>query len=663
MKNLKTVLFILFFYASHLFADKPAWTGIWSIWDSNIISNRTKPWYKGTLGAITWSNIEPVQGQFDFTRMNNIITDAVNSGLYIGYKVYVGNTSPSWIYKAGVPVVMVNLDTFPDYLNPNYKQYFRKMIGAFAKNIASYPQNVKDKIVFVQCPAGTSGDPQPWNGTPTNPAYNIDVNSLEWENYNKEMFTAYVDSFKVYGLKMPLVMKPSETVLDYLYNTADNVYCKTYQVAQGYQTNDDMDNDWLRIVANKFTANGRAIRVRGEMTHIDLNPRWYLEAPIWNMYTQCLWALTYGMDVLNIRNTHFTGAEATANKVAYEFFSNYAGYKSAEDSHGAWCALRDGLDYDDKVRFTESAYGTIGNGQNISRWNNIANAFVTRGAKMGETTMCWAGAVQWTRNATAMNDVARNPWKDNYGMFMTQYNPNATSVGYWRVGSISEPYGRFARGFENATGKNAMYFNIDDAFFTNKALNGQYSVKVKVVYFDQGTGSWELKYDAQSNAQKSALKITKTNTGTWKTATVTLTDAYFFNRCPNGTDLMLVNSDSEDDIFHLVEVTRTTGDRKGYWGYKPVDPNTLSANYIENNEIVVRSSGLNNLTIKFPVLVQDNFNVKIFTTNGRQIYDQDIKTDGSSDEVKVQDVKIIKSDIYIVNITGSNFRKNIKFKY
>ena len=58
----------------------------------------------------------------------------------------------------------------------------------------------------------------------------------------------------------------------------------------------------------------------------------------------------------------------------------------------------------------------------------------------------------------------------------------------------------------------------------------------------------------------------KTGTGKWKEISVTLADANFGNRGPHGTDLMLVNLDEEDDTFHMIEVTRKTGDRKGYWG-------------------------------------------------------------------------------------------------
>ena len=63
-----------------------------------------------------------------------------------------------------------------------------------------------------------------------------------------------------------------------------------------------------------------------------------------------------------------------------------------------------------------------------------------------------------------------------------------------------------------------------------------------------------------------ALRVRKTNTGRWLERTVEISDGYFGNRCPRKSDLMLVNTDAEDDIFHMVEMTRETGDRKGYWG-------------------------------------------------------------------------------------------------
>ncbi|MFC1611518.1 hypothetical protein ACFL6C_11210, partial [Myxococcota bacterium] len=135
----------------------------------------------------------------------------------------------------------------------------------------------------------------------------------------------------------------------------------------------------------------------------------------------------------------------------------------------------------------------------------------------------------------------------NFQMYMNQFDPLGTSQGYWRVGAIIQPYGRFARGFNHAQGKDTMYFDLDDGFF---AGGPPHAATIRIVYFDQGTGEWQLKYDAVSDPQKIAFTVMKTNTGLWKEKAITIADGHLGNRCPNGADIMLVNSDSEDDVFH-----------------------------------------------------------------------------------------------------------------
>ena len=103
-------------------------------------------------------------------------------------------------------------------------------------------------------------------------------------------------------------------------------------------------------------------------------------------------------------------------------------------------------------------------------------------------------------------------------------------------------HARFARGFDYANGKDAMYFDIKDSFFNGKPLDGEYPVTVRVVYFDIGSGKWAMQYAAVGEPNKTAYVVTRTNTGTWKERTVTLHDARFGNRGPHGADLMLVNN-------------------------------------------------------------------------------------------------------------------------
>jgi hypothetical protein len=71
-----------------------------------------------------------------------------------------------------------------------------------------------------------------------------------------------------------------------------------------------------------------------------------------------------------------------------------------------------------------------------------------------------------------------------------------------------------------------------------------------------GDGAWTLKYDSVKDNQKTALSVKNTNSGRWKEARVTLTDANFGNPCPNSTDLMLVNASKSNTLFHMIELLR-----------------------------------------------------------------------------------------------------------
>lgn len=53
-----------------------------------------------------------------------------------------------------------------------------------------------------------------------------------------------------------------------------------------------------------------------------------------------------------------------------------------------------------------------------------------------------------------------NIWPGNYGMYLEQIEANETSIGYWRVGSKEQPYGRFARGLYPVKEKTAYILDL-----------------------------------------------------------------------------------------------------------------------------------------------------------------------------------------------------------
>ncbi|MBN1672124.1 MAG: beta-galactosidase [Kiritimatiellae bacterium] len=565
----------LWFAGSGALADKPDWCGTWTWGGGAYISRTNRPWFKGTFVATTWSKLEPEDGRFDWSAIDKPMQRAAENGLYVMIKVFHAHASPAWLYRAGVPEVTFKhkvygkAESCPYYLHPRFKPYLVRMINAVARHIDAYPPHVRNRIVAVQGVQGSTGDPHPYVGQPTDKQFRISSKSEEWRNWTREIFQAYWDAYKNKRPRIFLVLKPYEEMNEWVLQNMPGAGRKTHALAQGFHLNNEMNCEWQWKMFKGFH-DGWAIRSRGEFTHAPGMKKgpgsWFYEAPVWCTYWQCLWSLTYGMDTLNLpARTLVKDDTYVPHEAAFTFFTTYAGYKDPRDSLGAWCALRDGLDCKDTNRFPEDRFGAVDGGRNAQRYLHIARAFAAYGAEQGDPEVhLWCFECMLKR--TRVNAVGYNIWPGNYGMYLSQRDPVETSQGYWRVGAREQPYGLFARGFNHAAGKDTLYFDIDDGFFFDKPLNGAYPVNVRVVYFDKGTGSWELRYDAVDAPQKTAQRVTKADTGRWLETTVRIADGAFGNRGPRQSDLLLVNTDAEDDIFHMVELTRETGDRKGYWG-------------------------------------------------------------------------------------------------
>jgi hypothetical protein len=122
------------------------------------------------------------------------------------------------------------------------------------------------------------------------------------------------------------------------------------------------------------------------------------------------------------------------------------------------------------------------------------------------------------------------------------------------ITKTSSIYSRFARGFEHASGKDAMYFKLHDGFSQG---NEPKVMTVTVVWYDQTKGStWKLNYDAGKSGMKTALTVTGKGDQQWHHEVVTVEDAVLRQGGIKGSDFALVNTDAKDDIFSLMEVHR-----------------------------------------------------------------------------------------------------------
>jgi hypothetical protein len=525
---------------------------------------RGRPWIHGAFVTAKWAEIEPKPNVFYWDDFDADLTECARAGLAIQFIAYVGPASPEWIYSNGVPKVdtSTTIDPhgrkreadYPFYLDEDYKKYYWRMIRAIAAHIDTLPPRVRNAICSVQTAEGCTGDENGYKGEPTNPSYRLPI--TQWNAFKFETWKLFGE---LYLTKSPqihlLINSGNEGQYDkWLKQNLPGTWRKAGSIGHGYQLSDEVRlYKVLDPLINHYDENGNICRARSEMDETDKG--WFSEASSWNMYWLNLWCLTFGLDIFE------HGVQSISNPVfdeGFRFFSKYAGEKNPAASPGAFCALHDGLDGADTQRFPVAKFGSVGYGKEGSggdRAVRIANSFSAFGAKQEDVEKGQAGGgPKGNRDAKAMNDVSWNIWADNYSRYLRQIDANATSQGWWRVGSKDQPFGRFARGFDHAHGKDVMYFDLDDRFFTDKQK--PHEVNIRVVYFDKGKGSWELKFDSLDQPERIGLNIQNTDSGKWKEAVVAIKDGRFNNRGPRSSDIELVNTSNEDTIFHMVELTR-----------------------------------------------------------------------------------------------------------
>ena len=186
------------------------------------------------------------------------------------------------------------------------------------------------------------------------------------------------------------------------------------------------------------------------------------------------------------------------------------------------------------------------------------------------------GQVYQRDQQTGYNDAGWNIEEGNYERWITQINPDLTSIGLFRVRGLintsSSKYDRFARSFENSSGKDTMYFKFDSDVFS---LSDPDSLTFKITWLDKNQNStWALKYYNSSGLQ-TAVNITGIGDNQWKTSNVTIYNPLINQNGILGSDFMLVNTDNIDDIFHGIEVDITRTDISASIDYNSENSETL----------------------------------------------------------------------------------------
>jgi len=530
----------------------------------------------GTDLPIYWSDIEISDGVFNFTYMDSQFAAAAAAGLYIETALSMGsgaggtldkaNGVPSWIYtrtggNESVPKVLVESSqgkgklTFPYYLDSTYQFLFLRVLKAFAAHISTYPPSLRRFIVASQAMFGSTGDDTPWHGTPIDLQYNITLQ--QWQNftaYNLSTGFATTICALYRGIGLPVLWNPGDDCalcINHMAEQCPGSFFKSGMESHGLFINYEADD--LESIHGPI-CRLEGMHCRGEDWPFETQGNW-ISAPAWHQYAHLLEMLTFSLDMPGLSEPSLSVPQWAW---AYELFNKYAG--STRPPYDKWVggivSLRDGLDASNTERFPEATFGNASI-TNKARFEAITAAFANRGATLGDPAAAMSDSMG-SRRAKAMNDVGWRVLEGNYGNGgILQLSPNTTSIGHWQVGSKTDAFGRYARGFEHASGKTEMAFVLEPRIFGGLPVVTPLHVEVRVVYYDMFRGGFNVSYDAGIGGCKHA-QVAVGATGGWKSFTIPFIaeNGYFGRKCGRGedADITLTSTSDADTIFSSLEI-------------------------------------------------------------------------------------------------------------
>ncbi|MBK5210653.1 MAG: beta-galactosidase [Flavobacteriaceae bacterium] len=527
-----------------------------SKWDGKITAEEIYPDMKGIPIVVGWNELEPEDGVYNWDLVDDIIKQAATHDKYVFTLLWLNPVNAEWLYDKGVPKVEINtfksdshFATLPYPMDEKYKYYSERIITKFAEHLRNLPPQLLSRVAFHQVVEGSTGDGFCYKGEPKNPKYNVSQD--EWAEYQK-----YIRKFTINAFTGKESGKPEIPLLIHLMTNGDMTWgAEQYEgfltkkgvASHFYHSNDTKSKSKIYEPYNTDDNElGRPIYSRGEGETM-WGKEWFKKDSLQNLYWSAFHALHWGLDIWNIPS-HVL--EQPKWYPALDVFNKYAGYKFPAKSPYAFATLKDELNANDTIRFPENVYGKATK-KNTDRVLKICDDFADHGAVVEDLDLSLVGSLQ-SRRREGYNDVAWDRIDTDYRLYLYSIDQAKTSIGWWNVGPKDQPYGRFARGFEHVSGKDALYFKFHDKFFEGKPGK----LKVRIIWLDNNDGKWAFAYDTGEADLKIGKIFKGKNTGRWVEEEILIENAVMKNNGPRGSDIALINMDAKDDIFHLVEITR-----------------------------------------------------------------------------------------------------------
>lgn len=460
-----------------------------------------QPKNANTSQKLQWADVEPEQGVYDFSGLDKALKEIQEKGRYAIIKLNA-NDKPDWLFDI-VPYHPEVFNTVEDtkgtlmYWHPNFIEAYINLLEAYGKYL--------ETSAYLPIISGIRLN---FNSIGTEQTYV----APEFQSLGQWIIPAGVDSSTVeeYTSQTPSTYKDLivdahiELILPSVFvyvrtNSDDFIVEKNrslfesgqmgfFHTGASMEENQVFNNTHRYARFMEFCLSGKT---RGftemcgfhEYTDSYNNPFPKVQWNYWRLLSDMHCGVSMsGFHTWTIIKDNFDQPEYTA---AWNFADRYLGFHAdPKSAPGAWVALR-------------------GNGDNFR------------------------GDYRYLMEREGDHPTA--PLVDNY--------PGTDDGSYevTRVGSTDVRYGAWARALP--PGKRMTFHVNPDVFYPGEKC------VARVVYFDSGTGSWQLMHEGGVKTT-----VSNKNTGKWTEREVLIET--------NGNTYEIVNTGSEAVIFHMLEVKR-----------------------------------------------------------------------------------------------------------
>lgn len=502
------------------------YAGIYSVWDGEVRSENlgNYPYLKGVHLYAKWSDLKPTEnGSYQWDVLDQRVQQKTGNQKNVMLFLQVNAHWPDWVFDYVAKGEFSKRDQrIPQFWDPTYIKLYKQFIYDLAQYIgrASY----KDRVVLVRAqfnaftPESLRPDGhlsyQDYSPTPSGHRYAIDYTDAIGDDYARQITRAYVEAFKPLGIYV--VQKSfSNSGHD------QSIAAEYVEMGSGLFATNNGPNPDSRQAIYEFSTSlvARSFSEPGTLGHCASQPA---EDALRFIYWSGLSALHQGVEFIS-----FYGCDVLDTKYGdiFKFVNKYAGwYREPGNSPGAWIAFRDIKNSTERdwMSYLEGNYEYLV--EQIDP-DTSTGLFAYPGA----------------------GNLDKSTWKD-----INELNPLSKPVT--DLGPKTQKEGVWAR----KTNGQPLYLDLNNTFASS--LSGE--ITFRISYFDKGNGKFKLVIKDRAGTQQT-YSFTKKNTGLWQEATLTLDSYQFANNLSRGADILLDNGGDDDDIFHMVEIT------KGGGGIKP----------------------------------------------------------------------------------------------